>query len=147
MVPTVKVYDDANNLLQTTTAPATSAAPYGNTEWTPSLGSYVGRIKIVVTATLGGTAVSSTDYLTYGIPTTGLFGVVTDTSSGTVTLKSPDGKFATVTVPLTHGAFSAPTLNNIADSAFTVNVISGSKNFTVQRDKDTSPLYMQTTSF
>ena len=51
-------------------------------------------------------------YRTVG-PETGVFGVTTVALAGTVTFASLDALFATFTVPVTNGAFSAPSLQTV----------------------------------
>ena len=73
---------------------------------------YTGRLKLTVTATSATGTASDTSYRTAG-PESGVFGVSTGPTTGTVTFSSASGTFAPFSVPVTAGAFSAPSLQSV----------------------------------
>ncbi len=91
----------------------TTVVSYGWCDLTPHFPvGYSGRIKVTVKAALNGKAVTDATWRTVG-PETGVFGVSTVAASGTVTFASLDGLFTTFSTPVTHGAFSAPSLQTV----------------------------------
>lgn len=80
--------------------------PYGR-----DLGGYTGRVSVVATANTPQGTATSTYYRSLG-PDVGVFGVVTNATRGSVTLSSPSGRSAPVTVPVVDGSFAAPSLTS-----------------------------------
>ena len=73
---------------------------------------YSGRIKVSLSASYAGATLTDSSYRTVG-PESGVFGVSTVANTGTMTFGSLDGLFTTFTVPVTNGAFSAPSLQTV----------------------------------
>jgi hypothetical protein len=103
---TYNVYRASGALLWSGTGTTTDL---GWTTFTPQLGGYNGRLKLVASATAPCGTASSTFYRQSGAET-GVFGVVKNATSGTVTFSSPRGLFTSFSVPVTNGAIVAPTL-------------------------------------
>jgi hypothetical protein len=108
---TLEVFDDVDHLLWSATKQ--TASGYGWASFIPQLGGYNGRIKLVASATASCGTAHSTYYRQSGSDS-GIFGVVANATSGTVTFSSPDKAFAKFSVPVIHGAFAAPDLVSIA---------------------------------
>ncbi|PYV07799.1 MAG: hypothetical protein DMG07_27555 [Acidobacteria bacterium] len=70
---------------------------------------YMGRIKVVVTASTPNGTISSTALRSIGNEA-GVFGVVSDVAFGEITITSIDHRAPTVTASVWNGAFSAPSL-------------------------------------
>ena len=109
---TVRYYDYANRLISTTTQVTTSLG-WVEASWA---GSPVGRVRAVATGTtMAGQTVTNTSYRPrISQATPGVYGIVKNQLTGTVTLSSPTGRFATFTVPVSRGMFSAPSLQSFA---------------------------------
>ena len=109
---TVRYYDYANRPISTTTQVTTSLG-WVEASWA---GSPVGRVRAVATGTtIAGQTVTSTSYRpNISQATPGVYGIVKNQLTGTVTLSSPTGRFATFTVPVSRGMFSAPSLQSFA---------------------------------
>jgi hypothetical protein len=116
---------------------------YGSVSFSPSFGSYDGRLQLVATATPSGQATIHSTYYrqSAGVGPGGpgaVFGVITNAMSGTVTLSSPTGQFSTVSVPVANGAFQAPTLEAFAGQV-TATFVGGGETIRRMFDKDSSP--------
>jgi hypothetical protein len=84
----------------------------GWTAFEPLLKASVGRIKMLATAGSSGGTVKSTFYRQSG-SAEGVFGVVTNATTGSVTFSSPATQFGTFSVAVANGAFVAPSLETI----------------------------------
>jgi hypothetical protein len=86
---------------------------YGLVGFEPPLTATTGRIKMVATAKSpeGGSA-KATFYRQSG-NAEGVFGVITNATTGEVNFHSPSGQFTPFSVPVTNGAFVAPTLTSV----------------------------------
>lgn len=82
---------------------------YGWASFSPNFGTYDGRVTLVASTNTPTGTISSTSYRQSG-PESGVFGVVTNTTTGTVVFSSPSGAFTDVTVAVANGAFSASSL-------------------------------------
>ncbi len=136
---TFKAYAANGALLYS--ASDTTQPTYGWAAFSPNFGSYRGRVKVVGTAALSGGTVSSTYYRT-DRDSPGVFGVVTNVLTGTATFSSPGGKFATFSVPVSNGAFEAPSLENIAGKV-RLAISGGGKSVTLTRTKDAAPYFVK----
>jgi hypothetical protein len=85
---------------------------YGWTSFAPNLAPGLGRIKVIAEAASSSGSIRSVIYRQAG-PAEGVFGVVPSADRGTVTFSSHSGQFATFSVPVTNGAFAAPSLGPI----------------------------------
>jgi hypothetical protein len=139
VVATLKAYAANGSLLYT--ASDTTQSTYGWASFNPTFGSYVGRVKVVGSAALSGGTVSSTYYRT-SYEGHGVFGVVTNILTGTATFSSPGGKFATFSVPVSNGAFEAPSLESVAGRV-QIAISGGGKSVTLTRTKDAAPLFVK----
>lgn len=74
-----------------------------------ALEGYDGRVKVVASGTSPTGSATSAYYRQSGAEA-GVFGVVMDAEKGTVTFSSPARLFSSFSVPVTNGAFAAPTL-------------------------------------
>jgi hypothetical protein len=102
-----EVFDFQNTLLSSGSDP-TSA--YGWMGFIPSLpDAYQGRIKVVVTAMTPNGAVSDTALRAIGSEK-GVFGIITDASTGEITITPVKNRALAVTVPVSNGAFFAQSL-------------------------------------
>ena len=106
------VYDYKDELLDSGTVipPSYSISPY------LPIG-YSGRIKIVASASTPDGIITDTSFRTaegglWG-DELGVFGVVSDSTSGTLTLTSLDSSDTPIIVSVTNGGFSGPSLKNI----------------------------------
>jgi hypothetical protein len=107
---TCSVYAVDDQLLYTQQSPTTDLGWIMCDPGT-ALAGYSGRIKLVATGTSATGSATST-YYRQGGAETGVFGVVTNADNGTVTFSSPANAFPTFSVPVTQGAFAAPTLSS-----------------------------------
>ena len=106
----------------------------------PTTGSYR-RLRLVASVVSGPSAPTST-YFRSDTPgddsTLGVFGVVRNRESGTVTLTSPDGQFESVTVPVTDGGFHVQSLRSLrgpVEATFSGGGLTATRRF----NKDASP--------
>ncbi len=109
------VYDYKDELLDSGTGITTS---YGWVSSSPNLPiGYTGRIKIVASASTPDGIITDTSFRTaegglWG-DELGVFGVVSNSTSGTLTLAPLDPISTPIIVPVINGGFSAPSLENI----------------------------------
>ena len=133
---TVRYYDYANRLISTTTQ-VTRSLGWVAASWA---GLPVGRVKAVATGTTtAGQIVTNTSYrpnISQAKP--GVYGIVKNQLTGTVTLSSPTGRFASFTVPVSRGTFSAPSLQSFAGQV-TVAFARGTHTVTRTVTKDAAP--------
>ena len=101
-----KVYDWQGNVVF---EGSDVTAPLGWVTFSPLTHPSMGRLRMVASASAVDGQVSSTYYRQSG-PEEGIFGVVTNADSGTVSFSSPTGAFPALSVPVINGAFSAPSL-------------------------------------
>ena len=133
------VFDAQDEMLSTGVAATTNN---GWTGFIPSVPeSYSGRLKTVVYITSPGGAISATSYSVTGSPV-GVFGVVRDFTTGSVTVRGGVGNGHPVSAPVVNGAFWLPTLGE-RRGQFTAEFVSAngvrlSKVFT----KDAAPYFV-----
>ena len=85
---------------------------YGWISFSPNIpGSYTGRLKVVTTTMSPAGMVSNVAFRPAGNET-GVFGVVLEANSGTVTITSLDSAISPVNANVTNGSFSAPSLTS-----------------------------------
>jgi len=101
---------DATNAVVFKESAATSSSGWVHFE--PSLSASMGRIKLLAQATSASGAARATFYRQSGSEE-GVFGVVTNARTGTVSFSSPGGQFTAFNVPLVNGAFAAPSLTSV----------------------------------
>jgi len=104
---------------------------------------YTGRVKVVATGISETGSASSTFYRQAG-PEAGVFGIVTNASTGSVVFSSPSGSFSPVTADVTDGAFYVPNLSSIRgtiQATFTGGGLTATRTFT----KAESPYALQFT--
>ena len=113
------------------------SSSYGWVSFNPGLNATTGRLKMVATAESPDGPVTSTFYR-QSAGEDGVFGVVTDASTGTVHLSSPSGQFVAFEVPVANGAFAAPSLRTLRGQV--VAVFNG-EGMSARRtvDKDEAP--------
>lgn len=82
---------------------------------------YYGRVKLVCTVMTSSGVLTSTSYRNIS-PDLGVFGVVTDANSGTITITPLDIALPAISTTILNGAFSAPSLKGVR-GRFQVTVI------------------------
>jgi len=106
---TLAIYGPNKEVLSRESATTSSL---GVASFEPQLNENAGRLKMVATAQSVDGPVKAVFYRQSG-PPDGVFGVVTNAKTGTVVLSSPSGQFAPLSVPVTNGAFVAPSLSAV----------------------------------
>jgi len=110
---------------------------YGWVAFSPEAAAATGRLKLVASAKSPDGPVKAISYRQSG-DEEGVFGVVTNANSGSVSFSSPSGQLTSLTVPVINGAFVAPPLGSVRGQL--VAVYSG-EGLTAQRafNKDAAP--------
>jgi hypothetical protein len=136
------VYDATDHLVYTDQQ-VTTGYGWASFSGPPLTGSYQ-RLRLVASAASPAGTASATYYrpdTPFDESGIGVFGVVTNVTSGTVTFSSPDGRFATFTVPVARGGFSAPSLTGVrgqVEASFSGGGLVSTRRF----NKDASPYSM-----
>lgn len=103
--------DYANNVLASGTG--ATAAVFGWVDCGISLPGYTGRLKLIANVQSPQGLISDTAIRAYQPGASGVFGVVEDANTGTVSVTPLDTALATQTATLQNGAFSLPALKNV----------------------------------
>jgi hypothetical protein len=128
------IFDSSKHAVFNETATTSS---YGWASFDPSLNGTTGRIKLVANAESPLGTVRAMAYRQAGAEA-GVFGVVANADTGTVSLRSPSAEFTPISVPVTRGAFAAPSLTGVRGQIIASFAGEGK---TAQRtfDKDAAP--------
>lgn len=134
------VYDHSNVLLDNGSG-VTSANGWFN--FIPALpAGYTGRITVVVTTTSPNGLISDTTLRpAFGFEA-GIFGIVRNADTGTITLTPLDDPAAAVTLDVVNGAFSAPSLASVRGRFRAVFTNSAGKKFSKRFNKDASDYFV-----
>jgi hypothetical protein len=132
---TCQIYAFDGRLLHTIQATTASSGWIDCTPPGAALAGYSGRVKVVASASSPTGSATSTYYRQSG-PESGVFGVVPNADTGRMTFGSPAGLFATFSVPVSNGAFVAPSLAAVrgqVDATYNGTNISGTRLLTGTR--------------
>lgn len=102
---------DCNEFLRS--SGTTVTGPNGFIFYSPSLPGYSGRIRASASVQSPEGLRSQSAYRYWGSDATGVFGVLEDWNSGTVTVSPMDTAMAPISVPVVNGGFAIPSLGGV----------------------------------
>ena len=133
------VYDNQDMLLDSGSAVTSS---YGSISFYPTLpAGYTGRIKVVATTSIPDGSISDIS-LRYAGSETGVFGIVPESNSGTITIMPLDEPTPPVILNVVNGAFSAPSLAAVKGRFLTDFTDTNGQSFSKQFTKDASNYFL-----